>query len=169
MEMDLERNRYTSEMYDEYILGSAQAVGLMCLQVFTAGNKEEYEHLKIPAMKLGSAFQKVNFLRDVQADYKTLDRTYFPDVDLTAFSNAEKRIIEKDIEKDFAEALIGIKQLPVAARSGVYLAYVYYRQLFNKIKRTSADRVFLERIRISNLQKFGLMCDSLIRYKLNVL
>src|SRR6187455_2547133 len=169
MEMDLEHNKYTSEMYDEYILGSAQAVGLMCLQVFTAGNKEEYEHLKIPAMKLGSAFQKVNFLRDVQADYKTLDRTYFPDVDLTAFSNAEKRIIERDIEKDFAEALIGIKQLPVAARSGVYLAYVYYRQLFNKIKRTSADRVFLERIRISNLQKFGLMCDSLIRYKLNAL
>ncbi|HEY5826407.1 MAG TPA: phytoene/squalene synthase family protein [Cyclobacteriaceae bacterium] len=169
MEMDLERNRYTPEMYDEYILGSAQAVGLMCLQVFTAGNKEEYEHLKIPAMKLGAAFQKVNFLRDVQADYKTLDRTYFPDVDLTAFSNAEKRIIERDIEKDFAEALIGIKQLPVAARSGVYLAYVYYKQLFNKIKRTSADRVFLERIRISNFQKFGLMCDSLIRYKLNAL
>jgi len=169
MEMDLERNRYTSEMYDEYILGSAQAVGLMCLQVFTAGNKEEYEHLKIPAMKLGAAFQKVNFLRDVQADYKTLDRTYFPDVDLTAFSNAEKRIIERDIEKDFAEALIGIKQLPVAARSGVYLAYVYYKQLFNKIKRTSADRVFLERIRISNFHKFGLMCDSLIRYKLNAL
>jgi phytoene synthase len=169
MEMDLEQNKYTSEMYDKYILGSAQAVGLMCLQVFTAGNKDQYERLKKYAMKLGSAFQKVNFLRDVQADYKKLDRTYFPDVDLSAFSNAEKRTIEIDIEKEFAEALIGIKQLPVAARSGVYLAYVYYRQLFNKIKRTSADRVFLERIRISNLQKFGLMCDSLIRYKLNVL
>jgi phytoene/squalene synthetase len=169
MAMDLEKNKYTSEMYDRYILGSAQAVGLMCLQVFTAGDKQQYEHLKISAMKLGSAFQKVNFLRDVQADYKKLDRTYFPDLDLTAFSNAEKRIIERDIEKDFDEALVGIKQLPAVARSGVYLAFIYYKQLFNKIKKTSADRVFLERIRISNIQKIGLMCDSLIRYKLNVL
>ena len=100
MEMDLGKNKYTSEMYNEYILGSAQAVGLMCLQVFTAGNKEAYEHLKVSAMKLGSAFQKVNFLRDVQADYKTLDRTYFPDVDLTAFSNEKKKKIENDIEQD---------------------------------------------------------------------
>jgi phytoene/squalene synthetase len=169
MEMDLEQNKYTLEKYDEYILGSAQVVGLMCLQIFTAGNKEAYEHLKMSAMKLGSAFQKVNFLRDLQADYKTLDRTYFPEVDLTAFSNDEKKKIENDIEKDFAEALVGIKQLPASARSGVYLAYVYYRQLFNKIKRTSADRVLSARIRISNLQKIGLMCDSLIRYKLNVL
>lgn len=169
MEMDLEQNKHTSETYDTYILGSAQAVGLMCLRVFTAGNKAEYENLKMPAMKLGSAFQKVNFLRDVQADYKMLDRTYFPDVDLTEFSNAEKKKIENDIEQDFAEALIGIKKLPVTARSGVYLAYIYYKQLFNKIKRTSADRVLLERIRISNLRKIGLMCDSLIRYKLNVL
>ena len=169
MEMDLEQNKYNSAMYDEYILGSAQAVGLMCLQIFTAGNNQTYEHLKTSAMKLGSAFQKVNFLRDAQADYKSLDRTYFPDVDLTAFSNAEKKKIENDIEQDFADALIGIKQLPVTAKSGVYLAYIYYRQLFNKIKRTSADRVLSTRIRISNLQKIGLMCDSLIRYKLNVL
>lgn len=169
MEMDLDQNKYTSEKYDEYILGSAQVVGLMCLQIFTAGNKEAYEHLKNSAMKLGSAFQKVNFLRDIQADYKTLDRTYFPEVDLTAFSNDEKKKIENDIEEDFAEAVIGIKQLPTSARSGVYLAYIYYRQLFNKIKRTSADRVLSARIRISNFQKIGLMCDSLIRYKLNVL
>jgi len=169
MEMDLEENNYTQEKYDQYILGSAQVVGLMCLRVFTEGDAAEYDRLKNSAMKLGSAFQKVNFLRDVNADYNNLSRTYFPDVNLSAFSNLEKKIIEQDIEEEFKEALEGIKQLPSSSRSGVYLAYIYYKELFNKIKKVTAERVMSERIRISNSHKFGLMCDSLIRYKMNAL
>ena len=141
----------------------------MCLQVFTDGDKIEYEKLKDSAMKLGSAFQKVNFLRDVNADFYTLNRTYFPNVDLSSFSNSEKKQIEEEIEHEFQEALIGIRQLPRSSGNGVYLAYVYYKQLFNKIKRSTAEKVMSERIRISNTHKFGLMCDSLIRYKMNTI
>lgn len=169
MKMDLEERAYTLEMYEEYILGSAQVVGLMCLRVFTDGNDEEYQRLKHSAMRLGSAFQKVNFLRDVKADFQNLSRSYFPDIDLSSFSNAEKQLIEKDIEADFNAALPGIRSLPKHARSGVYLAYIYYKELFNKIKRTAADKVMNERIRISNGHKIGLMCDSLIRYKMNAI
>lgn len=169
MEMDLEESSYTPERYNQYILGSAQVVGLMCLYVFTEGNSENYERLKKSAMTLGSAFQKVNFLRDLNADYNVLSRTYFPNVDLSTFSNVEKKLIEEDIEQEFNEALEGIKQLPSSSRSGVYLAYIYYRKLFNKIKRATAERVMCERIRISNGHKIGLMCDSLIRYKINAL
>lgn len=169
MEMDLQENNYTKEKYDQYILGSAQVVGLMCLRVFTEGDERVYDRLKSSAMKLGSAFQKVNFLRDVNADYNSLSRNYFPDVNLAAFSNLEKKIIEQDIEQEFKEALEGIKQLPSSSRSGVYLAYIYYKELFNKIKKVTAERVMSERIRISNSHKFGLMCDSLIRYKMNAL
>lgn len=169
MEMDLKENNYTQETYEQYILGSAQVVGLMCLRVFTEGNDGDYDKLKHSAMKLGSAFQKVNFLRDVNADYTNLSRTYFPDVNLTAFSNIEKKIIEQDIEEEFKQALEGIKRLPSSSRIGVYLAYIYYKELFNKIKRVTAERVMSERIRISNSHKFGLMCDSLIRYKMNSL
>ncbi|HKG06321.1 MAG TPA: phytoene/squalene synthase family protein [Pedobacter sp.] len=169
MEMDLDLNRCDEKGYNEYILGSAQVVGLMCLKVFTSGDQKAYDHLKHSAMKLGSAFQKVNFLRDINADYYGLNRTYFPDVNLSQFTNDEKQRIEQDIEAEFAEALKGIRQLPGSSRSGVYLAYIYYRELFNKIKKATAEKVMAGRIRISNGQKFGLMCDSLIRYKMNAI
>ncbi|EDM36685.1 phytoene synthase [Pedobacter sp. BAL39] len=169
MEMDLNEQEYTPQLYDEYILGSAQVVGLMCLRVFTEGNEQQYQLLKPSAMMLGSAFQKVNFLRDLNADYKNLSRTYFPNVDLRAFSNVEKQLIEVEIEAEFKEALAGIKQLPSSSRSGVYLAYIYYKELFNKIKRATAEKVMSERIRISNGHKIGLMCDSIIRFKINAL
>ena len=169
MEMDLGEQRYTAEKYEDYIMGSAQVVGLMCLHVFTNGNDDEFERLKMPAMKLGSAFQKVNFLRDVSADYQDLNRTYFPDVNLSAFSDENKRAIEENILQDFNEALKGIRQLPRSCRKGVYLAYVYYKQLFRKIANVPAEKVMSERIRVSNGHKFYLMFDSLIRYKLNVL
>jgi phytoene synthase len=169
MEMDLCEHHYTPEKYDQYILGSAQVVGLMCLQVFTGGDKAQYEHLKDSAMKLGSAFQKVNFLRDVNADYQILSRTYFPNVNLSVFSNDDKKMIEADIESEFKAALVGIKQLPTSSRNGVHLAYIYYKELFNKIRNASADQVMSERVRISNVHKFGLMFDSIIRFKLNVI
>ncbi|NNU33870.1 phytoene/squalene synthase family protein [Mucilaginibacter sp. S1162] len=169
MEMDLGEQYYNAEKYEQYIMGSAQVVGLMCLHVFTNGNDEEFERLKIPAMKLGSAFQKVNFLRDVNTDYLELNRTYFPNVDLAAFSDENKRAIEEDILNEFNDALTGIRQLPLTCRKGVYLAYVYYKQLFRKIAKVPAKKVMSERIRVSNGHKFYLMFDSLIRYKLNVL
>ncbi|MBC8988143.1 phytoene/squalene synthase family protein [Pedobacter sp. N36a] len=169
MEMDLEQAHYTPEKYNEYILGSAQVVGLMCLQVFTEGDKAQYEKLKDSAMQLGSAFQKVNFLRDVNADYYTLSRNYFPNVNLSAFSNTEKKLIEEEIEEEFKQALIGIRQLPASSRNGVYLAYVYYKKLFHKIKCSTAEKVMSQRIRISNAHKFGLMFDSIIRYKTNTI
>ncbi|MES2454731.1 MAG: phytoene/squalene synthase family protein [Bacteroidota bacterium] len=169
MEMDLELDNCDENLYDEYILGSAQVVGLMCLKVFTGGDQLAYDQLKFSAMKLGSAFQKVNFLRDVNADYYGLNRTYFPNVNLSKFSNHEKQLIEQDIEVEFKEALKGIRQLPASSRSGVYLAYIYYKELFNKIKKSTAEKVMTERIRISNSHKFGLMCDSLIRYKMNAI
>lgn len=169
MEMDLKQEEYTPEKYDKYILGSAQVVGLMCLRVFTNGNKAQYEELKNSAMQLGSAFQKVNFLRDVNADYYSLSRTYFPNVNLSSFSNNEKRIIEEEIEDEFKQALAGIRKLPSSSKNGVYLAYVYYKKLFNKIKSSSAEKVMKERIRISNPRKFALMFDSIIRYKTNTI
>lgn len=169
MEMDLDTCSHTPETYDQYILGSAQVVGLMCLKVFTAAEPGQYERLKDSAMKLGSAFQKVNFLRDVNADYYTLSRTYFPNVNLSNFSNADKKMIEADIEQEFQTALVGIRQLPASSRSGVYLAYIYYKELFNKIKNASAEKVMSQRIRISNSQKFGLMFDSMIRFKMNAI
>ncbi|ALL06035.1 phytoene synthase [Pedobacter sp. PACM 27299] len=169
MEMDLEQALYTPEKYNEYILGSAQVVGLMCLQVFTEGDKLQYEKLKDSAMQLGSAFQKVNFLRDINADYYTLSRSYFPNVNLSAFSNTEKKLIEEEIEEEFKRALIGIRQLPASSRNGVYLAYVYYKKLFQKIKSSTAEKVMSQRIRISNAHKFGLMFDSIIRYKTNTI
>ncbi|WP_432712042.1 phytoene/squalene synthase family protein [Pedobacter sp.] len=169
MEMDLEPAVYSKEKYESYILGSAEVVGLMCLSVFTAGDKAEYERLKPFAMKLGSTFQKVNFLRDVKADYQNLNRNYFPEVDLADFSDVQKNQIESEIEEEFKLALIGIKQLPLSSKSGVYLSYIYYKELFNKIKRASAHQIMDRRIRISNGHKIGLMFDSIIRYKINVL
>lgn len=169
MEMDLQEKTYTPELYGEYILGSAEVVGLMCLKVFTNGNEHEYQHLKPYAMKLGSAFQKINFLRDIKADYQSLNRCYFPNVNLSKFCDLDKRAIEQEIEDEFAEALIGIKRLPISSRNGVYLSYVYYKKLFCKIKGLSAEKIMTGRIRIPNHLKIGLMFDSMIRHKLNVI
>jgi phytoene/squalene synthetase len=169
MEMDLMPVQYQQENYEQYILGSAEVVGLMCLRVFTEGNKVLYEELKPYAMKLGAAFQKVNFLRDMKADYSILGRTYFPHVNMNHFTYQEKKIIEEEIERDFAEALKGIKKLPASSRGGVYLAYVYYRSLFKKIKNLPAQKILTERIRISNGHKFGLMFHSLLRSQMNLL
>ncbi|MEJ5960963.1 phytoene/squalene synthase family protein [Pedobacter immunditicola] len=169
MEMDLEPAIYSEEKYESYILGSAEVVGLMCLSVFTEGDKQNYERLKPYAMKLGSTFQKVNFLRDVKADFQQLNRNYFPGVDLAQFSDLQKKHIEEEIEEEFKQALIGIKQLPLCSRSGVYLSYIYYKELFNKIKQASAHQIMDQRIRISNSHKIGLMFDSMIRYKMNAL
>ena len=167
MEMDLIKTNYSKDSYNQYIFGSAEVVGLMCLHVFTEGNKQLYEELKPYAMKLGAAFQKVNFLRDMKADYQTLGRTYFPNVDFSDFTTDAKRAIEADIEKDFKDALIGIKRLPVSSKGGVYLAYVYYNSLFKKIKNIPAQKILNKRIRINNGKKFGLMLNSLIQYKMN--
>lgn len=169
MEMDLEQTEYTPEKYEEYILGSAQVVGLMCLRVFIEGDNEKYVSLKSSAMKLGSAFQKVNFLRDINADYKQLCRTYFPNVNIQAFSNKDKELIEQQIEQEFDAALQGIRQLPASSRCGVYVAFVFYRKLFRKIKKIPAESVLCQRVRISNGYKFWLMFNSLVRNKLDAI
>lgn len=166
MEMDLEKISYNTENYNQYILGSAEVVGLMCLHVFTEGDKEEFENLKPYAMKLGAAFQKVNFLRDMKDDYQILGRCYFPDVNIQEFNHLSKEQIEAEIEEDFAVALEGIRMLPVSSKRGVYLAYIYYRTLFNKIKSLPAHRVLNERIRINNGRKLGLMINCLVQNKM---
>lgn len=166
MEMDLQKIDYNSELYDEYIFGSAEVVGLMCLQVFTEGNKEEFEELKPYAMKLGSAFQKINFLRDLKDDYQILGRTYFPNVDMAVFDNYIKCQIEQEIEQEFKEALIGIKKLPNSSMFGVYLAYKYYISLFKKIKSKTSSEILNNRIRVSNIQKIFVAFKSYVRYKI---
>ena len=169
MEMDLEKRNYTRESYDRYILGSAEVVGLMCLCVFTEGDRHMYEKLKPSAMKLGSAFQKVNFLRDLKSDYNELGRSYFPDVDMQRFGDTSKMVVEGEIETEFRESLEGIKQLPPSSRAGVYLAYVYYRALFRKIKKIPAKQILEKRIRIGNGQKIMLMLNSLLQYKMKLI
>lgn len=167
MEMDLEKVDYTSEKYQQYILGSAEVVGLMCLHIFTEGDTMLYNELKPYAMKLGAAFQKVNFLRDMKDDYHILGRTYFPDVDMNNFCGNAKKQIELDIEQDFKIALEGIKKLPPTSKGGVYLAYMYYQSLFNKIKKLPAQQILTERIRINRGKKFGLMLNCLFQNKMN--
>lgn len=169
MEMDLHKVDYNSELYKEYILGSAEVVGLMCLHVFVDGNKAEFEKLKPYAMVLGSAFQKVNFLRDMKDDYYTLGRTYFPDVDIRDFDQKVKCEIEQDIHNEFQIALKGIKMLPRTSRFGVYLAYRYYVSLFNKIRKTSACKIINQRIRISNRRKISLMMGCYVEYKMSII
>lgn len=166
MEMDLHKIDYNSELYKEYIVGSAEVVGLMCLHIFVDGDKEEFERLKPSAMILGSAFQKVNFLRDMKDDYEVLGRTYFPNVDIAAFDNKVKAEIEQEIAFEFHEALEGIKKLPASSRFGVYLAYRYYLSLFKKIRKTSASQIINQRIRISNSKKFSLMMGCYVEYKM---
>lgn len=165
MAMDLENIQYNSDLYKEYILGSAEVVGLMCLQVFTGGDKLEYERLKPYAMKLGSAFQKVNFMRDLKDDYHLLGRSYFPHINMQHFDNAVKKQIEQEITEEFREALIGIKKLPSSSKFGVYLAYKYYLSLFRKIKGLPAERILYERVRIPNSQKISLAMSSYVQYK----
>lgn len=168
MEMDLKKVDYNQDLYMEYILGSAEVVGLMCLNVFTEGKEELYEQLKPYAMKLGSAFQKVNFLRDLKDDYQVLGRTYFPYIEMNFFDNCIKAQIEEEIAEEFKQAFIGIKMLPTASKFGVYLAYKYYLSLFNKIKRTSAENIMKERVRIHNTQKISLTMSSYVQYKLSL-
>ncbi|SIT20355.1 phytoene/squalene synthase family protein [Chryseobacterium gambrini] len=169
MEMDLQKIDYNSDLYKEYILGSAEVVGLMCLHIFTEGNIDEFERLKPYAMTLGSAFQKVNFLRDMKDDYQILGRSYFPNVDISYFDNAVKAQIEKEIEEEFKISLEGIRKLPPSSRFGVYLAYRYYISLFRKIKKTSAAKIINQRIRISNGRKLSLMMSSYVQYKTSFL
>ena len=165
MEMDLQKITYDMNTYEKYILGSAEVVGLMCLHVFTENNISTYEELKPFAMKLGSAFQKVNFLRDLKDDFHGLGRTYFPNLNLMEFTAQSKKQIEHDIEMDFAMALQGIRKLPRSSRMAVYLAYVYYQSLFNKIKRLPVQGLLVKRVRINNGRKLGLMFNSLLQLK----
>ncbi len=169
MEMDLNKTTYDKSGYDKYILGSAEVVGLMCLKVFTENNTEMYNALEKNAMKLGSAFQKINFLRDLKSDYKDLGRIYFPNVDMNQFNSEIKTEIEIDIEVDFKQGYEGIKKLPKDARFGVYVAYVYYYRLFKKIKSTPAEKILHERIRIPNNKKYGLFLGSYLKHSLNLL
>lgn len=169
MEMDLHFDRYHDSLYKKYIYGSAEVVGLMCLRVFVEGDNEQYERLKAPACSLGSAFQKINFLRDMKSDFDERGRVYFPGVDYTRFCQQDKLEIEADIKKDFDDAYKGIVQLPEGARFGVYLAYIYYTNLFKKIRSAPADRVTQERIRVPNRRKAVLLFSSVLRNSLNLL
>lgn len=169
MEMDLEQQNHSSDSYKEYILGSAEVVGLMCLRVFTERDENLYQKLKPASMSLGSAFQKVNFLRDLQADYKVLGRVYFPSINLDQFSDEEKHQIQLDIQEDFDKALIGIQQLPMSSRFGVYVAFVYYKSLFTKIKSLPSTRIMQERIRIPNYKKISLLASSYVKHSFGVL
>jgi len=170
MRMDLTKKKYnTVEEYKEYIYGSADVVGLMCLKVFVQGNNELYMKLKNNAMKLGSAFQKVNFLRDLKADKEDLNRTYFPNTKFEKLSELEKNEIINDIEDDFKMGLEGIKELPLDAKFGVFMAYRYYNQLLKKLKKTPATEIINRRIRVPNLKKIELLTRSYVKYQLNLL
>jgi len=167
MEQDLNDIQYSSAGYKEYIVGSAEVVGLMCLKVFVNGDNDLYFKLEEPARKLGAAFQKINFLRDVKADYQELGRTYFPGVDLEKFTPDEKLKIEIDIQDDFECALEGIIKLPSSSRLGVYVAYRYYFSLFKKIKKVSSDRLMEERIRVPNSKKLLITFESMFQNQFN--
>ena len=169
MEMDLSKKSYNKENYNDYIHGSAEVVGLMCLKVFVNGDDPLYNKLKPSAMSLGSAFQKINFLRDANVDYSLLGRSYFPGVQMNSFSQEDKMKIEKDIEKDFKDALVGIKMLPDSSKGGVYLSYLYYYHLFKKIKFLPSSRVLEERIRIPNIEKMFLMFKAIFKNQLNLI
>jgi len=169
MEMDLDKTKYDHVGYEEYIYGSAEVVGLMCLYVFCEGDQKSYEQLKPSAQSLGAAFQKVNFLRDLKADYEQLNRTYFPGVDFSNFTSSMKEQIEQDITADFAAAYQGILQLPVKARFGVYVAYKYYLTLFKKIKKSQPSLLLNNRIRIPNYSKAFILMRAGVRSQFNIL
>ncbi|MEL6975333.1 MAG: phytoene/squalene synthase family protein [Bacteroidota bacterium] len=169
MRMDLSKKKYTTMAeYKEYIYGSADVVGLMCLCVFVNGDAEKYESLKDSAMALGSAFQKVNFLRDLKADFEELERTYFPDTNLLELDEASKKRIVDEIKADFAKGMEGISRLPQEAKFGVYTAYKYYRKLLQKLQSTPPLEIKNTRIRVPNYQKFGLLAQSYVNYKLQL-
>lgn len=169
MEMDLHFSTYEDRLYKKYIYGSAEVVGLMCLRVFCEGDDAMYQNLREPACSLGAAFQKINFLRDMKSDYDDRGRVYFPGVDFTLFTNEDKAQIEADIKKDFDDAYKGIIQLPKGARFGVYLAYMYYTNLFKKIKSAPATQVKQQRIRVADGKKVYLLFSSALRNSLNLL
>lgn len=169
MEMDLDDREYDQSAYEKYILGSAEVVGLMCLKVFVEGDPQKYEELKPYAMKLGSAFQKINFLRDYKADTEYLGRIYFPQLQFTQMDQQTKLEIERDIEKDFAVGYEGIKRLPKDARFGVYVAYIYYSNLLHKIMEMPAQQIMQERVRIPNNEKYALFFGSYLRHSFNLL
>ncbi len=170
MRLDLTKKDYlTQDEYKEYIYGSADVVGLMCLCVFVNGNKAAYGSLKDSAMRLGSAFQKVNFLRDLKADFEGLDRTYFPNTDLLNLTEDSKQQIIQEIEEDFSKAKVGIRKLPLEARFGVYTAFRYYSKLLNKLKETPSEKIKETRIRVPDYQKFGLLANSYFTYRLGLI
>jgi 15-cis-phytoene synthase len=169
MEMDLSQKSYDENAFQEYVLGSAEVVGLMCLYVFTNGDMAMFERLKPFAMSLGSAFQKVNFLRDLKADYIGMGRQYFPGIAIEEFNESTKKKIEESIHADFQHAYVGIKQLPKRARFGVYIAYVYYFALFRKIKNTPSHKVLSARIRIPDPYKAQLLAYSYLKHQLNLI
>ena len=170
MRWDLDKKNYdTQEDYQSYIYGSADVVGLMCLKVFVKGNEKEYNELKPAAMALGSAFQKVNFLRDLKDDYQELNRTYFPSVNFNHFDEASKSSIIEEIESDFEHALSGIFKLPVEAQFGVYTAYKYYSKLLKKLKKTPSINIQNTRIRVPNYQKMSVFAGSYLKYRFNLL
>ncbi|WAC40514.1 phytoene/squalene synthase family protein [Pedobacter sp. SL55] len=160
MEMDLKKQVYTAQLYNKYIFGSAEVVGLMCLKVFCNGDEQEYNKLRPAAMKLGSAFQKVNFLRDIKADHYELGRMYFPNMNFECFTEEDKAIIEREINAEFDEALNGILKLPRCAKKGVYLAYIYYKSLFRKIQEIPAQQIMEKRVRVPDFQKALLMLNT---------
>jgi phytoene/squalene synthetase len=170
MKWDLNKKQYLNkEEFDEYVYGSADVVGLMCLKVFVKGNQKQYNDLKPYAMSLGSAFQKVNFLRDLKADHDGLNRSYFPNLNIEKFDEKSKKIILNEINKDFSHALKGIFLLPSSARFGVYTAYKYYLKLLNKLKNTNPLKIKTTRIRVPNYQKINVLARSYVRYRLNIL
>ena len=166
MEEDLDTSSHNAQSYSEYIYGSAEVVGLMCLKVFCNGNEEQYNHLVPFARSLGAAFQKVNFLRDIRSDVEERGRVYFPGVDFNQFSDSDKYGIIQDVKNDFAHAYLGIVQLPVGCRLGVYTAYIYYLKLLEKIERTTAVDILESRVRIPNTQKIALLAQSFVKEKL---
>jgi len=170
MRWDLDKKVYTTKAdYKAYIYGSADVVGLMCLKVFVKGDQNKYDELKPAAMALGSAFQKVNFLRDLKDDFQELNRTYFPSVNFNQFDEKSKRAIIKEIEQDFAQALVGIFKLPMEAQFGVYTAYKYYTKLLKKLKNTAPIHIQNQRIRVPNYQKMGVFASSYLKYRFNLL
>jgi 15-cis-phytoene synthase len=160
MEMDLDKIEYDQQKYEAYILGSAEVVGLMCLRVFCEGDEKKFAELKPSAMRLGSAFQKINFLRDLKADFQDLGRTYFPGIDMKNWNNSTKVEIEIDIEKDFSDGLAGIRKLPSGAKFGVYVAYVYFHELLLKIRKVNSDDLLKKRVRVSNFRKYILLIKA---------
>ena len=170
MKLDLDKSKYlTKKEFDQYVYGSADVVGLMCLKVFVKGNNQEYNNLKPYAMSLGSAFQKVNFLRDLKADHDGLNRSYFPNLNIEQFDEESKQIILNEIDKDFSNALKGIFKLPSSAKFGVYTAYKYYLKLLNKLRKTPHLKIKSSRIRVPNYQKVNVLARSYVRYRLNIL